>query len=256
MEIKVDLNSDVGESFGNYTIGMDEEVLKYVSSVNIGCGFHGGDPRVMKSTVNKAYEKEIGIGAHAGFPDLIGFGRRKMDISLEEARDYIIYQMGALQAFCKLKGQNIQHFKLHGAFYNMAAVDYNLALEVAKAVYDFDKNIILLGLSGSKMIKAGKEVGLKVAEEVFADRSYNADGTLVSRKLKGAIIEDKNIAIKRVISMIKYKKVTAITGEDININADSICVHGDNSQAVAFVKFIREKLEEENIKITPLKEFI
>ncbi|KAJ51839.1 UPF0271 protein [Clostridium tetanomorphum] len=252
----VDLNSDVGESFGNYTIGMDEEVLKYVSSANIGCGWHGGDPMVMEKTIDVAVKNGLSIGAHPGFPDLLGFGRRKMDISPNEGRNYVIYQLGAIKAFAISKGIKIQHVKLHGAFYNMAAVNYKLSLEVAKGIYEVDKNIILLALAGSEMVRAAKEVGLKVAEEVFADRVYNVDGTLVSRKVPGSVIHDKDLAIERVKSMVKHGKVKAITGEEIEINADSICVHGDNPEAVAFVKLIREKLEEDGIEIKALKEFI
>lgn len=252
----VDLNSDVGESFGNYTIGMDEEVLKYVSSANIGCGWHGGDPMVMEKTIDVAVKNGLSIGAHPGFPDLLGFGRRKMDISPNEGRNYVIYQLGAIKAFAISKGIKIQHVKLHGAFYNMAAVNYKLSLEVAKGIYEVDKNIILLALAGSEMVRAAKEVGLKVAEEVFADRVYNVDGTLVSRKVPGSVIHDKDLAIERVKSMVKHGKVKAITGEEIEINADSICVHGDNPEVVAFVKLIREKLEEDGIEIKALKEFI
>jgi UPF0271 protein len=256
MRNMVDLNSDLGESFGSYKIGMDEEVLKYVSSANIGCGWHAGDPMVMEKTIDIGAKNGLGIGAHPGFPDLLGFGRRKMDITPEEGRNYVIYQLGALQAFARAKGIEVQHVKLHGAFYNMAAIDYKLSLEIAKGIYQVDKDIILLALAGSQMVKAGKEAGLKVAEEVFADRAYNSNGTLVSRKLPGSVIHDKDLAIERVKSMVKYGKVKAITGEEIDIKADSICVHGDNPEAVDFVKLIRERLEEDGIQIKPLKEII
>jgi 5-oxoprolinase (ATP-hydrolysing) subunit A len=252
----VDLNSDVGESFGAYTLGLDEEVLKHVSSVNIACGWHAGDSMVMEQTTKLAVENNLGIGAHPGFPDLLGFGRRNMDVSPKEARTYVMYQMGALSSFAAAAGTSLQHVKLHGAFYNMAAAKKELALEIAKAVYDVDKNIILLALAGSEMVKAARSIGLKVAEEVFADRAYQADGSLVPRKVQGSVIHDKNIAIERVKKMILEGKVTAITGEEVNIQADSICVHGDNPQAVAFVNLIREKLQGEGISIEPLKAFI
>jgi UPF0271 protein len=256
VSIVVDLNSDVGESFGNYKIGLDEEVLKYVSSVNIACGWHAGDPVIMDKTIDIAIKNKLGIGAHPGYPDLMGFGRRKMDISLKEARNYTIYQLGALKAFAESKKYKIQHIKLHGAFYNFCSVNYDMAKEVAKGIYDVDKDIIVMGLAGSLMIKAARDVGLKSAEEVFADRAYNADGTLVSRKFQGAVIEDKNLAIQRVIRMVQEGKVKAINGEDINIKADSICVHGDNPEALEFVKLIKRTLEDNNVSIKPLKEFI
>lgn len=252
----VDLNSDVGESYGAYKLGMDEEVLKYVSSVNIACGWHAGDPMVMEKTIALAKENGLGIGAHPGYPDLIAFGRRNIDITPKEARNYMIYQVGALEAFARAAGISLQHMKLHGAFYNMVSADTKLAKEVAKAVYDMDKNLVVLALAGSELVKAAKEVGLKVAEEVFADRAYNADGSLVSRKLPGAVIHDKELAIERVKRMVTEGKVTAIDGTDANVNAGSICVHGDNPEAVAFVKLIRESLEGAGIQIKPLREII
>jgi UPF0271 protein len=252
----VDLNSDVGESYGTYKLGLDEEVLKYVSSVNIACGWHAGDPMIMEKTIALAKENKLGIGAHPGYPDLIGFGRRNMDITPKEARNYLIYQIGALTAFAQAEGAPLQHIKLHGAFYNKVSADATLAKEVAKAIYDVDKRLIVLALAGSALVKAAKELGLKVAEEVFADRAYNSDGSLVSRKLPGSVIHDKDLAIERVKRMVTVGKVTTIDGKDLAINADSICVHGDNPEAVAFVKLIREGLEADGILIKPIKEFI
>ncbi len=252
----VDLNSDVGESYGTYKLGLDEEVLKYVSSVNIACGWHAGDPMVMDKTIALAKQNKLGIGAHPGYPDLIGFGRRNMDVAPKEARNYMIYQIGALAAFARAAETSLQHVKLHGAFYNMVSADATLAREVAKAIYDVDKGLIVLALAGSELVKAAKELGLKVAEEVFADRAYNSDGSLVSRKVTGAVIHDKELAIERVKRMVTEGKITAIDGTDIHINADSICVHGDNPEAVSFVKIIRERLEADGIQIKPIKEFI
>jgi 5-oxoprolinase (ATP-hydrolysing) subunit A len=256
MKRVVDLNSDVGESFGAYTLGLDEEVLNNVSSVNIACGWHAGDSMVMEKTIHLAVKNHLGIGAHPGFPDLSGFGRRNMDVSPKEARTYVMYQLGALAAFAAAEGTSLQHVKLHGAFYNMAAVNKELALEVAKAVYDVDKNIILLGLAGSEMVKAARQIGLKAAEEVFADRAYQADGTLVPRKVPGSVIHDKAVAIERVKEMILEGTVTAISGEKVAIKADSICVHGDNPEAVSFVRLIREALIKDGISIEPFKNFI
>lgn len=253
---KVDLNSDLGESFGCYKIGMDEEVLKHITSANIACGFHAGDPMQMDKTVKLAMENNVQIGAHPGFMDVIGFGRREMKISKDEVKAYVKYQLGALNSFVISNGAKIQHVKAHGALYNMAAKDYDISLSIAQAVYEVDKNIILLGLANSSIIDAGKAVGLRVANEVFADRAYNSDGTLVSRSLEGSIIYDPNIAIKRVIKMVKENKVEDINGKDIDIKADSICVHGDNPKAIEFVKRIRSELIKEGINICCISEVI
>ncbi len=253
---KIDLNSDIGESFGNYMLGMDEEVLKYVTSANIACGWHAGDATVMDKTVLMAKSLNTSIGAHPGFPDLMGFGRREMKVGYEEAKNYIKYQIGALWAFARSHGVELQHVKPHGAFYNMAAKDSRMARAIAEAVYEVDKGLILVGLAESEMIRTGKDIGLKVANEVFADRAYNPDGTLVSRNIIGAVIHDKDTAINRVIRMVKEGKVTSVTGEDINIQADTICVHGDNPLAVLFVQEIRKALEKENIKVEPMGSFI
>ncbi|WP_097027268.1 LamB/YcsF family protein [Clostridium peptidivorans] len=253
---KVDLNSDLGESFGNYKIGLDEEVIKYVTSVNIACGWHAGDAEVMENTIKIAKENGVAVGAHPGFPDLMGFGRRNLSVNPGEMKAYIKYQLGALMAFAKAEGEKIQHVKPHGAMYNMAAKDLTLATAIAEAICEVDRDIILLGLANSELIKAGEQVGLKVANEVFADRAYNADGTLVARSKKGAVIHDADVAISRVVRMVKEGKVTAITGEDVNINAQSICVHGDNPDAVKFVKEIKTRLQEEGIEITAISNFI
>lgn len=253
---KVDLNSDLGESFGCYKIGMDEEVLKHITSANIACGFHAGDPIQMDKTVKLAMENNVQIGAHPGFMDVIGFGRREMKISKDEVKAYVKYQLGALNSFVISNGAKIQHVKAHGALYNMAAKDYDISLSIAQAVYEVDKNIILLGLANSSIIDAGKAIGLRVANEVFADRAYNSDGTLVSRSLEGSIIYDPNIAIKRVIKMVKENKVEDINGKDIDIKADSICVHGDNPKAIEFVKRIRSELIKEGINICCISEVI
>ena len=248
----VDLNSDLGESFGNYTLGMDEEILKYVSSANVACGWHAGDAMVMEKTVALAKANGVAVGAHPGFPDLVGFGRRNMVVTAEEAKAYTKYQLGALLAFTQSNGLKIQHVKPHGAFYNMAAVDEKLAVAICEGIYEVDKTIILMGLAGSKMITAAEKLGLKAASEVFADRAYNDDGTLVSRKLPGAVIKDKDLAISRTVRMVKEGMVTSINGTDIKIQADSVCVHGDNPKALEFVRNIREALEQEGIAIKNL----
>lgn len=253
---KVDINSDLGESFGAYSIGLDHEVLKFVSSANIACGWHAGDPLVMNETVVNAIKNNVAIGAHPGYPDLMGFGRRNISISPEEIKMYTLYQVGALQAFITAHGGKLQHVKPHGAMYNMAAVDYKLALAVAEAIKLIAPDVILLGLAGSEMIRAAKEVSLKFAQEVFADRAYQSNGTLVPRSQPGAVIHDPEFAIERVLRMVKEGKVEAITGELIDIKADSICVHGDNPEAVEFVSRIRERLTIEGIDIKALNTFI
>ncbi|MGI5948721.1 LamB/YcsF family protein [Peptoniphilus sp.] len=252
----VDLNSDIGESFGAYKIGMDEEIVKHVTSINCACGFHAGDPLIMDKTVAAAVENDVQIGAHPGYPDLMGFGRRKMAVKPEEARAYMLYQVGALDAFAKAHGRRLQHMKLHGAFYNTACNDEALANAVLDAVEEYDKDLILMVLSGSYIAKEGKKRGLRVAQEVFADRGYNEDGSLVNRSLPGAFVKDPKEAIPRVIKMIKENKVVTADGKEIDIVADSICVHGDNPQAIEFVKNIRKGLEEEGIVVKPLVDFL
>lgn len=252
MSVKVDLNSDLGESFGAYKIGMDDEVIKLVSSANVACGFHASDPVVMQKTVKMAKEAGIGIGAHPGFYDLMGFGRRNMVISPKEAYAYVTYQLGALYAFCSQQGVKIQHVKPHGALYNMAGKDYELAKGICQAIYDFDPEIILLGLSGSQMINAGKDIGLRCANEFFADRAYEDDGSLRARSKEGSMITDENEAIERVVKVLKTGMVTTYSGNEIELKIDSICVHGDNAHALEFVKIIRERLSKEGIEIAPL----
>ena len=253
---KVDLNSDLGESFGAYTIGLDEQVIAHISSANIACGYHTGDPLVMDKTVAAAKAAGIAIGAHPGYPDPIGFGRRNMTCSPAEVKAYVKYQLGALMAFAAAHGMKMQHCKPHGALYNMAGKDVALARAIAEAIAEVDSSIILLALAGSQMIKAGEEAGLRVASEVFADRAYQADGSLVPRKQPGAVIHDTDEAIARTIRMVKEGKVTAITGEDVPLKADSICVHGDNPSAVEFVRNIRARLEAEGVTIAPLSEIV
>jgi UPF0271 protein len=249
---RVDLNSDVGESFGAYRVGMDEEVLKYVTSANIACGFHAGDPMVMERTVDIAVENGVAIGAHPGYPDLMGFGRREMRLTPKEVKACVKYQLGALMAFVTAKGLKVQHVKAHGALYNMAAVDHDLAVAIAEAVSEVDREIILLALAKSKMIDAATELGLNAAEEVFADRAYNDDGTLVPRDRPGAMIENEDEAVNRVIGMIDKGRVKSITGKEVEIKADSICVHGDNPKAVSLVRRIRIGLEKEGIEVRHL----
>lgn len=253
---KIDLNCDLGESFGNYKIGLDDEVIRHISSANVACGFHASDPLVMQKTVALAKENGVCIGAHPGFPDLVGFGRRNMSVSPAEAKALVQYQIGALDAFCKAAGVKLCHVKPHGALYNMAGKDEILALAVCEGIFEYDSNLILLGLSGSKMIEAGKKIGLRTASEVFADRAYEADGSLVARSKPGAVITDENLAVSRVVEMVKNGRVTSITGNEIEIKADSICLHGDGVKAVEFAKRIKEELLKNDVEIVPLRELV
>lgn len=253
---RVDLNSDLGESFGRYTLGCDDQIIPLITSANVACGYHAADPVVMDTTISRAKAAGIQVGAHPGFPDLMGFGRRNMAVSNEEAKAYTLYQLGALDAFCRVKGMRLQHVKPHGAMYNMAAKDYELSRAICQAVKEYDPELIILGLSGSETLRAAKDLGLRVAEEVFADRAYEEDGSLVNRRKEGAMITDEGLAISRVIRMVKEQKVTSITGKDIAIQADSICVHGDGAKSLAFVDKIRKALQAEGVQICPLKELV
>lgn len=250
--MKVDLNCDLGESFGNYKIGNDENIIPVITSANIACGFHAGDAQVMNNTVKLAHENNIGIGAHPGLPDLQGFGRRNMDLSPQEIYDTVIYQLGAISGFCAIHNAKLNHVKPHGALYQMGARDEEIAHAIAQAVHDFDASLIFVGLSNTLLISKAKELGLQTASEVFADRRYEANGQLVSRKESDALITDTDEAISQVISMVKDQQVTAKNGEKIAIQADTICVHGDGVHAFEFVSQIRERLSKEGISISTL----
>jgi UPF0271 protein len=254
--MKIDINCDMGESFGRYTLGLDAEMMPLISSANIACGFHAGDPVVIRKTVRMAVDHGIGIGAHPGFPDLPGFGRRKMSLSPEELRNTIIYQVGALTGFAQVFGISLQHVKPHGALYNMSANNEKMGIAIVDALLELDKNLILFGLSGSKILKIARKTGLRVAQEVFADRAYHEDGTLVSRKVPGAVITDSSEIIDRVLKMTLEHKVVAITGTEIDLELDTICVHGDTPGAVEHVKHITKALRQEGIDIVPVRSFL
>ena len=245
----IDLNCDLGESFGAYKIGMDSEVIPFITSANVACGFHAGDPVVMEKTVALCRESWVHVGAHPGFPDLIGFGRRNLAVPPEEAKAYMVYQVGALKAFCGAAGLRLNHVKPHGALYNMAGKDYALARAVAEAVQSVDETLVLLALSGSQMIRAARNIGLPYASEVFADRAYQKDGSLVPRSQPGAMIEDEDEAVTRVVRMATEGLVTANDGTEVPIQADSVCVHGDGAKALAFVKKITAALKTAGVEI-------
>jgi len=253
---KIDLNCDMGESFGTYQLGNDEEILPFITSANIACGFHAGDPTTMRKTVNMALEKNVAIGAHPGFPDLVGFGRRNMQISPEEAYDLMIYQIGALSGFVKAEGGRLQHAKPHGALYNMAAQDDQLAQSIAKAIYHIDPEIILFGLAGSELIKAGEKIGLRCANEVFSDRTYQLDGSLTPRTKPNALLKNHEEAINQVLRMIKEGKVHSLQGPDVSIQADTICIHGDGENVLDFTKQLSTRLINEGITLTKMSEIL
>jgi len=249
---KIDLNSDVGESFGNYRLGLDEKIIPLISSANIACGFHAGDPGVMKRTIAIAREYGVAAGAHPGFPDLMGFGRRKMDASLDEIKDYVTYQIGALQAFAAAQGMTLQHVKLHGALYNMAVKDMEIWDAVAEIIAAIDSRLVLFVMAGpwrDDLEAIGARHGIRIAFEFFGDRAYNPDGTLVSRKLPGAVIHDHELVAEKILKLVKEGKVVCIDGTEIELAAETICVHGDNPAALELVLNIRESLLEEGIEI-------
>lgn len=250
--MKIDLNCDLGEAFGNYSFGGDHQIIPLITSANIACGFHAGDENVMYETVKLAKENGVGIGAHPGFHDIQGFGRRNMDLSPDEIYILVAYQIGALSAFCRIHDVKINHVKPHGALYNMGARDKDIAHAIAQAVYDVDPSLILVGLSNTLLVSEAEAVGLKAANEVFADRRYEENGQLVSRKEADAVLTDTDEAIEQVVKMVKENKVIAKTGKEIELKADTICVHGDGAHALEFVSKIRERLTKEGISITKL----
>lgn len=247
----VDLNCDLGESFGNYTIGMDDQVIPLVSSVNIACGMHAGDPVVMRRTVKAASDAGIALGAHPGYPDLQGFGRRNMALSPDEAYDFVLYQIGALQAFCTAQGTRLHHVKPHGQLYNTAAKDRALARAIAAAAHDFDPDLVLVALAGGELAKAGADVGLAVAQEFFADRNYQDDGTLVPRSQPNAKLADEDFAAKRALRAVTEGTIESANGKTIHVAADTICTHGDNAKALQFVRTLRSTFEEAGVEIKP-----
>lgn len=254
MKWTIDLNSDLGESFGSYVIGQDERILKYVTSANIACGYHAGDPNVIRRTVRMAVANGVGLGAHPGLPDLMGFGRRYMAVDPEDVFNMTLYQIGALQAFAVLEGTRLQHVKPHGALYHMAVQDSAIAQAIVEAVAAVDKALILFGLDGSELIKAAEKARIKVAREVFADRSYQPDGSLTPRTMPDAFIHEPEEAVNRMIRMVKEGKVRATDGTDRPIQADTVCVHGDGPQALSFVQQLQKGLEKNDILVRRIAE--
>lgn len=249
--LSIDLNCDMGESYGAWSMGHDAEILPLVSSANIACGFHAGDPATMRKTVAGALGNGVAIGAHPGLPDLVGFGRRNMDITPQQAYDMVVVQVGALAATAVSQGGRLHHVKAHGALYNMAVRDASLARALAQAVRDVDSSLVFYALASSDMARIASEVGLRVAHEVFADRTYQPDGSLTPRSRPDAMIEDPQVSIRQVLRMVQEGRVTAVDGTDVEVRADTLCIHGDQPGAVVFAKAIRAAFQEAGIQIRP-----
>jgi 5-oxoprolinase (ATP-hydrolysing) subunit A len=251
--MRIDLNSDLGESFGAWAMGQDEALMDSITSANIACGFHAGDPGVMRQTLALAKDKGVAVGAHPGFPDLVGFGRREMKATPAEVHDLVLYQVAALAGMAAVQGLKLQHVKAHGALYNMACKERSLADAIARAVAAFDRSLILFGLPNSELVRAGAAAGLTVAAEVFADRAYERDGSLTSRHKPGSVIDDEHAVVERAVRMVKQRDVVAVDGSVIALQADTICLHGDTPGAAALARVVRRGLESAGAVITALR---
>jgi UPF0271 protein len=251
----IDLNCDMGESFGAYKLGMDEKVIGFITSANIACGWHAGDPLVMDATVKMAVEHGVGVGAHPGYPDLLGFGRRNMDCTPDEIRKYLVYQVGALKAVCQANGTRLRHVKPHGALYLTAVENEDVARAIAEAIVSVDSELMYVALAGAKgqlMTRIGEKVGLKVVYEAFPDRAYTPQGTLVSRRLPEAVIKEPQEVSARALKMARDGEVVAVDGTTIALDVQTLCVHGDTPTAVDLVKRIRGTLEAEGVTLAPM----
>lgn len=249
MSTAIDLNCDMGESYGAWQMGNDAAVLQFVSSANVACGFHGGDPSTMRQTVAAALARGVAVGAHPSLPDLVGFGRRPMQITPQEAYDMVVYQVGALAAVAAAQGARLHHVKAHGALYNMAAKDAALAQAICRAVRDVDGSLVLYGLAGSQLVAAAQELGLRAAHEVFADRSYQDDGSLTPRSQPGAMIEDLDAAVAQVLGMVRDGMVRSVNGRAVPVRADTLCIHGDQPNALVFAQGLRDALRDAGIAV-------
>ncbi|MBY0497576.1 MAG: LamB/YcsF family protein [Cyanobacteria bacterium] len=247
--MRIDLNSDLGESFGPWPMGQDAALMESITSANVACGFHAGDPGAMRATIALAREKGVAIGAHPGFQDLVGFGRREMKATPQEVEDLVLYQVAALAGMAAAQGAALQHVKAHGALYNMACRDRGLAEAIARATASLDRSLILFGLPDSELLRAGEAAGLKVAAEVFADRSYDPGGSLTSRHKPGSVIHDTPKVVDRAIKMVRDKQVIAVDGSTIALKADTICLHGDTPGAADHARAVRRGLEAAGIQV-------
>ena len=247
--MRIDLNSDMGESFGAYSIGHDAGLMTSITSANIAAGFHAGDPSVLRQTIRLAKKHGVAVGAHPGFPDLVGFGRRELKVTPSEAEDFVLYQIAAVAGVAAAEGVRLQHVKPHGALFNMAVKDAALAGAIARAVAAFDKTLILYGQPRSQILKAGSAHNLRVAAEVFADRAYEPDGSLVSRHMAGSVIHDPQLVVNRAVRMIKDGIVIAADGTPVGVEADTICVHGDTPGSDDLAAALRAGLKAAGITV-------
>ena len=245
----IDLNCDMGESFGAYTVGDDEAVMPSITSANVACGYHGGDPGVTRRTIGLARDAGVAVGAHPGFPDLMGFGRREMRMRPQDVEDMVLYQIGALAAIAKSEGVRLSHVKAHGALYNMAVTDEALAAAIARAAAAFDPALIFFALPGSELARAANAIGLQVALEGFADRAYEPDGSLASRRKPGSVIHDPEAVVARAVRMVKERTVVATDGSAVALEADTSCVHDDTPGSDALAARIRAGLEAAGVTV-------
>ena len=257
MTLKIDINCDLGESYGAFKIGNDEKIMPHITSANIACGFHAGDPIAMAHTIDLAKKYGVAVGAHPGYPDLLGFGRREMRLTLEEIQNYTIYQASALQGFAKIAGLNLQHVKPHGALYNTAVKDEETSKGIVDAVKALDKSLIIFAPPKSALAKIATNAGLRVAYEFFADRAYNADGTLVSRKQPNSIITNPSMVLKRTLKVLREGKVLAVNGESVTLGkVHTICVHGDTPTAIKLTEILKRELVKSGVEVTAVGNFI
>ena len=250
--MRIDLNSDLGESFGAWPMGQDSALMDSISSANVACGFHAGDPETMRATISLAIEKGVALGAHPGFPDLVGFGRREMRATAAEVEAFVLYQAAALAGMAAAQGARLQHVKPHGALYNMACRDRQMADAIARAVAALDRSLILFGLPNSELLRAGEAAGLRCAAEVFADRAYDPDGSLTSRAKPGSVIHDTATVVARAVRMVQHQEVVAVDGSTIALQADTICLHGDTPGAAEHARAVRRGLEAAGISVARL----
>jgi UPF0271 protein len=247
--MRIDINSDMGESFGAYTIGHDRGLMTSITSANVAAGFHAGDPSVLRDTIRLAKANGVAVGAHPGFPDLVGFGRRELNVTPREAEDMVLYQIAAVAGVAETEGVRMQHVKPHGALFHMAVQNAELSEAIARAVAAFDKTLILFGLPGSKILEAGRAAGLRVAAEVFADRAYEPDGSLASRRKPGSVIHDPEAVVARAVRMVKDRTVVATDGSVVPLEADTICVHGDTPGSDDLAARIRAGFEAAGVSV-------
>jgi UPF0271 protein len=257
LKLQIDINCDLGESYGAFKIGNDEKIMPHITSANIACGFHAGDPIIMAQTVNLAKKHGVAVGAHPGYPDLLGFGRREMHLTIEEIKNYTIYQVSAIQGFAKIAGLNLHHVKPHGALYNTAVKDEETSKGIVDAVKALDKSLIIFAPPKSVLAKIATEAGLRVAHEFFADRAYNADGSLVSRKQPNSIITEPSLVLERTIKVLREGKVLALNGETVTLGkVHTICVHGDTPTAIKLTEVLKKELVKSGIQVMPVGKFI